>query len=313
MFASRRTAKEVWDLDYWLSLFRQQGNSSDWARTVFERYCRLFGLTEESFQGQIVIDVGCGPLGSLHYFKAKAKFGVDILAKYFSFFPISEHDMIYLGCPAEELPFLDNFADVVLTVNALDHVYNFEQAIREIHRVLKPGGRLLAEINLRGRPTLSEPQVISEKRVMQALQGLFEYTIIGRAPPTEYVDAESITLEARRLPAEPSPYAQLTKQISDMARASDEDLYERGLYYVSTLGAPRRIAAEYYIGSAFRHYKKGEHRAARSRIVRGILADPTWLLNRGVLSVFAEVTLGTAIAKRLRKMGKILLPGRGDR
>ncbi|MGV3719547.1 MAG: methyltransferase domain-containing protein [Actinomycetota bacterium] len=43
----------------------------------------------------------------------------------------------------EAMPFPDNFFDTVLMIEVIEHVEGDEQAVREIRRVLKPGGRLV--------------------------------------------------------------------------------------------------------------------------------------------------------------------------
>jgi ubiquinone/menaquinone biosynthesis C-methylase UbiE len=45
--------------------------------------------------------------------------------------------------PAESLPFPDNNFDVVISNGVFNLTLNKEQALREAHRVIKPGGRLL--------------------------------------------------------------------------------------------------------------------------------------------------------------------------
>jgi SAM-dependent methyltransferase len=49
----------------------------------------------------------------------------------------------YIRASARQLPFLDQTFDAVVVCMALEHVDPFEPAIREIARVLTPGGRLL--------------------------------------------------------------------------------------------------------------------------------------------------------------------------
>ncbi len=50
-----------------------------------------------------------------------------------------------LHAPSERLPFVDGTFPRILMVDALHHVYHQEQTIRELWRVLQPGGRLVIE------------------------------------------------------------------------------------------------------------------------------------------------------------------------
>ena len=62
------------------------------------------------------------------------------------------------GCPVrahvEHLPFADNFFDRVLVVDALHHFCDQREAIEDLLRVLKPGGRLVI-----GEPDLNHKGV----------------------------------------------------------------------------------------------------------------------------------------------------------
>lgn len=49
-------------------------------------------------------------------------------------------------CFATALPFADDSFDAVLCTSVLEHVENVEQAVAEIARVLRPGGRLLVAV-----------------------------------------------------------------------------------------------------------------------------------------------------------------------
>lgn len=52
----------------------------------------------------------------------------------------------YLVSPGEVLPLSENEFDMVVSVNTLEHVYELDEALQEIMRVLKPGGRIVLAV-----------------------------------------------------------------------------------------------------------------------------------------------------------------------
>jgi len=52
----------------------------------------------------------------------------------------------YLVKPGEALPLAENEFDMVVSVNTLEHVYELNEALQEIMRVLKPGGRIVLAV-----------------------------------------------------------------------------------------------------------------------------------------------------------------------
>jgi len=90
-----------------------------------------------------ILDVGCGLGAYVRKMRAFSSqvYGVDIdqdkVAQ-----TQQELGHIFLA-PAEELPFSDEYFDVVLLHEVLEHVRDDTQAVREAYRVLKTGGRIV--------------------------------------------------------------------------------------------------------------------------------------------------------------------------
>jgi SAM-dependent methyltransferase len=85
-------------------------------------------------RGVRVLDVGCGVKPYYPFFDAGQYVGVDIV----------ENPAADLLGPVEALPVEDASFDVVLCNQVLEHCDDPAQAVRELHRVTAPGGRVLA-------------------------------------------------------------------------------------------------------------------------------------------------------------------------
>jgi SAM-dependent methyltransferase len=119
-----------------------------------------------SFRDMVVVDIGCGPRGSLCWIRgAKLRVGIDPLADAYRSLGIGRQPMHYVGACGEALPLADAVADVVITINALDHVDDVARVLSEIRRVLKPGGAFIGSIGLRETATTTEPCAITREMV----------------------------------------------------------------------------------------------------------------------------------------------------
>lgn len=104
-----------------------------------------------AISNQKILDAGCGT-GYLLNFIAPTDalcFGIDI-----SDFAIKTARQRFPKCDFRKssltkLPFKSNYFDIIVCFNVIEHVNNQKQALREMKRVLKKGGILIAGTNIR--------------------------------------------------------------------------------------------------------------------------------------------------------------------
>lgn len=172
------------ELNYW----RQRFVDGEWIlRDYYEE--RLLALAREDSQdfleSKIVADFGCGPRGSLTWAsKARCRIGIDVLSTAYSEFDIDSQNMTYVVSTEKWIPLPTNYVDVMFTMNALDHSSYLKPICREIVRIVKPGGELIASFNLHEQGTFSEPQTLSEELLQRVLLDSFE------TKHSEYVDSD---------------------------------------------------------------------------------------------------------------------------
>jgi SAM-dependent methyltransferase len=103
--------------------------------SVREPLARWLEEEGRGVRGLRVLDVGCGVKPYYPYFaSADAYVGVDVGGN-----PNAD-----LEGSVEALPVEDGAYDVVLCLQVLEHVDDPDRAVRELHRVTRPGGRVLA-------------------------------------------------------------------------------------------------------------------------------------------------------------------------
>jgi len=95
-------------------------------------------------RGENVLEIGCG---EGYYTKKMLEITQNVVATDISEKFLNkakkytqEKALRYICCPAEKVPFPDNHFDKVLISEVIEHLLDWEQGIKEIHRVLKPGG-----------------------------------------------------------------------------------------------------------------------------------------------------------------------------
>jgi SAM-dependent methyltransferase len=154
--ADEDSRKAECELNYWNEKKKQEGSlSNDHYKIIYTTHANL---TEEFYVGKKVLDIGCGPRGSLEWAVGSTAVCVDPLAKEYGKLGANSHKMVYVHTGAEDLPFPDESFDIVTSINNLDHVSNVNTALSEISRVLKDEGTFLLYVDLRPYPTACEPR-----------------------------------------------------------------------------------------------------------------------------------------------------------
>jgi ubiquinone/menaquinone biosynthesis C-methylase UbiE len=111
-----------------------------------------FQISGEQMEGRTVLDVGCGPqsptLSLVHCARVHV---VDPLADFYrEIQPFGwEFFSSVSAVGGEQLPFDSETVDFVHCWNALDHTREADRVLREIGRVLRPGGDLLLACDVR--------------------------------------------------------------------------------------------------------------------------------------------------------------------
>ena len=118
-----------------------------------------FNLTKyELNESGTMLDVGCGEgrhiFGIMQEHPEMKCIGLDMdndsLHKaeegYEYFKSISNVGAEFLKGSAYSLPFLDNSLDLIVCSEVLEHLHQYNDAVKEIHRVLKPGGKFYASV-----------------------------------------------------------------------------------------------------------------------------------------------------------------------
>ncbi|MFY0651321.1 MAG: class I SAM-dependent methyltransferase [Cyclobacteriaceae bacterium] len=138
-----------------------------------KKYILDLELDSEVFRGKRVLDVGSGPLPSAQVFEGCELYCLDpLIPKYLEAgYPMHIYDqnVRFAYGHAENMPFPENFFDVVISVNALDHVDDFKSTANEINRVLKKDGNLRFHLHYHS-PTITEPLVLNDNVVAEAFQ-----------------------------------------------------------------------------------------------------------------------------------------------
>lgn len=130
---------------------------------AFAERAKIIFKTIEEYKPQKILDVGCGRGFYLYaisrYRFVKEIYGIDINNKYLKIAKkLCQDERIKIQkASVYKLPYENNFFDLVICSEVLEHLKNDKKALVELHRVLKPKGKLIVTVPNYNFPFLWDP------------------------------------------------------------------------------------------------------------------------------------------------------------
>ena len=135
------------------------------------KYMEGLQLEVDVFSDMKLLDIGSAAVPSGLVFKNCELYCFDPLLPEFMKlgFPFwhYENRAKFVYGYSENMPFPDNYFDAIISLNALDHVDDFEKTAQEINRVLKRNGKIRFHLHYH-QETPTEPLVLNDERVFNA-------------------------------------------------------------------------------------------------------------------------------------------------
>lgn len=139
------------ETQWWLSI-KKDISSSAYRKEIKNRALRIENWIKEkmNFHNKLnILEIGGGATQLIDYFTTGNRYAIDPLADLYQkeFADILNPDVKWKKSKIEDIPFNDNFFNIIISRNVLDHVDAAKQALKEIHRVLKKDGIAYIGIN----------------------------------------------------------------------------------------------------------------------------------------------------------------------
>jgi ubiquinone/menaquinone biosynthesis C-methylase UbiE/uncharacterized protein YbaR (Trm112 family) len=110
-------------------------------------FLRYFSQLLAQFAASQFLEIGCGEGFLLAAVRNGEKFAVDLSVHALKAAQARTQAQFSVAL-AERLPFPTEYFDLVTSVGVMEHFLNDQEAMREIHRVLKPGGHYVSLLHV---------------------------------------------------------------------------------------------------------------------------------------------------------------------
>jgi len=129
---------------------------------LMDRYALLYDWLPEAGP---VLDVGCGNGIYTQWLAKKCApaFGIDHNLKNLNWAKTEFPDSHFLMANGENMPFPDEYFNAVMITEVLEHTRDDRSTLREIHRVMKPGGTLLLSTPHKGLFGFLDPDNVTNR------------------------------------------------------------------------------------------------------------------------------------------------------
>jgi ubiquinone/menaquinone biosynthesis C-methylase UbiE len=167
--------KEMNELRYWRIKQSEEGTLNNDHYEYF--YTGFFGVDKSVYDNAVLMDIGCGPRGSLEWANNAARtIGLDPLANDYLKLGADKHKMKYIASGSENIPLEDGECDYIFSFNSFDHVEDIEKSVHEIKRCLKTGGSLMMIVEVNHDPTACEPHKLSTQGIINVFAPELEHS-----------------------------------------------------------------------------------------------------------------------------------------
>ncbi|MBI5741573.1 MAG: class I SAM-dependent methyltransferase [Nitrospirae bacterium] len=157
------------------------------------KYLKDLELTDDTFSGLKLMDIGAGPMPSASVFRNCEVYCLEpLLHKYLEAgFPLHYYDNCrFIHAVSENIPVEDEFFDAIISVNAIDHVDDLRRTSLEVKRVLKRNGLFRMHVHYH-KATKLEPVEITDELFLQVFSWCPNLHTVSRKS-----SSHSTTLEA---------------------------------------------------------------------------------------------------------------------